>query len=169
MAENAPDGGPPMPEPPQGEPRENGALRGEPLRVRPMAELLAALERRERQRVPVEAPELGALFYVRGLSRAEVLHIQRIATNPRTGQLNQSRIDAETILLAVVEPKITAEDYERLRSLPGVNPAINRLQTKIAELTTGVSADDQALGDQDGVGGEAGAVGAAGRFPGGAP
>jgi hypothetical protein len=112
--------------------QSNGALP-----VRSMDEILAELDQRgQPERHEVRVPEWGAVFYVRGLTRAEVLHIDRISTS-RKGVVDKGAQDLETLLIGVVEPKITREHYMRLRHRADANPIINRLQGKIAELTTG--------------------------------
>jgi hypothetical protein len=112
--------------------QHNGALP-----VRSMDEILAELDQRgQPERYEVKVPEWGAVFYVRGLTRAEVLHIDRISTS-RKGVVDKGTADLETLLIGVVEPKITREHYMRLRHRVDANPIINRLQNKIAGLTTG--------------------------------
>jgi hypothetical protein len=114
----------------------NGALP-----VRSMDEILAELDQRgQPERHEVRVPEWGAVFYVRGLTRAEVLHLDRISmirTGPEKGMVDKGKQDLETLLIGVVEPKITREHYMRLRHRADANPIINRLQGKISELTTG--------------------------------
>lgn len=118
----------------------NGATNGA-LPVRSMDEILAELDQRGQPEAhAVEVPEWGATFRVRGLTRAEVLHIDRISTN-RKGVVDKATQDLETLLLGVVEPKITREHYARLRHRADANPIINRLQNKIGELTTGEKVD----------------------------
>jgi hypothetical protein len=116
--------------------QSNGALP-----VRSMDEILAELDQRgQPERHEVKVPEWGAVFYVRGLTRAEVLHIDRITmilAGPGKGTVDKGKQDLETLLIGVVEPKITREHYMRLRHRADANPIINRLQGKIAELTTG--------------------------------
>jgi hypothetical protein len=66
--------------------QSNGALP-----VRSMDEILAELDQRgQPERHEVKVPEWGAVFYVRGLTRAEVLHIDRISTS-RKGRRGQGR------------------------------------------------------------------------------
>jgi hypothetical protein len=113
------------------------AQRNGALPVRSMDEILAELDQRgQPERHEVRVPEWHAVFYVRGLTRAEVLHIDRISTS-RKGVVDKGAQDLETLLIGVVEPKITREHYMRLRHRADANPIINRLQGKIAELTTG--------------------------------
>lgn len=128
----------------------NGAL----LPVRTMDEILAELDQRgQPPTAEVPVPEWRATFRVRGLTRAEVLHISRLATHG--GRLappgDQAVQDVETLLLGVVEPKITREHYARLRHRSDANPIINRLQTKIAELTTGERVENAAGEEVDAV------------------
>jgi hypothetical protein len=109
----------------------NGALP-----VRSMDEILAELDKRgQPEAVDVPCPELGSLFRVRGLTRAELMHMNTIAT--RKGVTNQGMLDEMSLTTGVVEPKITVEQYRRLRHRADANPAIQRLQNKIAELTSG--------------------------------
>jgi hypothetical protein len=111
--------------------QSNGALP-----VRSMDEILAELDQRgQPEAVDVPCPELGSLFRVRGLTRAELMHMNTIAT--RKGVTNQGMLDEMSLTTGVVEPKITVEQYRRLRHRADANPAIQRLQTKIAELTSG--------------------------------
>jgi hypothetical protein len=111
--------------------QSNGALP-----VRSMDEILAELDKRgQPEAVDVPCPELGSLFRVRGLTRAELMHMNTIAT--RKGVTNQGMLDEMSLTTGVVEPKITVEQYRRLRHRADANPAIQRLQTKIAELTSG--------------------------------
>lgn len=111
--------------------QSNGALP-----VRSMDEILAELDQRgQPEAVEVPCPELGSLFRVRGLTRAELMYMNTAAT--RKGVTNQGMLDEMSLTTGVVEPKITVEQYRRLRHRADANPAIQRLQNKIAELTSG--------------------------------
>jgi elongation factor P--beta-lysine ligase len=114
--------------------QSNGALP-----VRSMDEILAEAQRHEPEYALVECPELGSSFKVRGLSRAEVLYIARVSTNPKTGQADQQKADIESALHGIVEPKINEGQYRALCHLPHASPALARIQTKISELSTGVA------------------------------
>jgi hypothetical protein len=112
------------------------AERNGALPVRSMDEILAELDQRgQPEAVEVAVPEWGTTFRVRGLTRAEVLHMN--GSTSRNGRVNQALLDEMTMTTAVVEPKITPEQYRRLRHRADANPIISRLQNKIAELTTG--------------------------------
>lgn len=114
--------------------KQNGA--GAALPVRSMDEILAELDKRgQPDAVDVAVPEWGATFRVRGLTRAEVLRMNTMAT--RNGRVDQAMLDELTMTTAVVEPRIGVEHYRRLRHRADANPIISRLQNKIAELTTG--------------------------------
>lgn len=112
--------------------------------VHSLDEILAELDKRGQPAgAVVKVPEWGPLFgvealefKVRGLTRAEVIHIDRISTN-RKGVVDKATQDLETLLMGVVEPKFTREHYARLRHRADANPILNRLQNKIGELTTG--------------------------------
>jgi hypothetical protein len=111
--------------------QHNGALP-----VRSMDEILAELDQRgQPEAVEVPCPELGSLFRVRGLTRAELMYMNTAST--RKGITNQAMLDEMSLTTGVVEPRITVEQYRRLRHRADANPAIQRLQTKIAELTSG--------------------------------
>src|SRR5687767_7652348 len=96
--------------------------------IRPMSEILADLDERGMETTLVPVAELGASFKVRGLSRAEVLRISR-QTTAKDGATNQALADWLTIEAAVVEPRISKEEYDDFRQHPRATAAINRIQT----------------------------------------
>ncbi|CAA9246726.1 MAG: hypothetical protein AVDCRST_MAG77-1843 [uncultured Chloroflexi bacterium] len=117
------------------------------LKYRPIMDILAQIQAGGDGREEVEVPEFGAKFRIKGLSRSEVLHISKSATDPRTGQLDQAKADWLTIQAAVEQPRISEADYDRLRRDARANKLINILQTKLGELTSGTKTD--AAGDQE--------------------
>lgn len=133
-----------------------------PLRVIPMDELLSLLDLRQPERHPVEVPEWGAIFYVRGLSRNEVLQFNRLSTNQKTGVQDQAKADQLQFCRCVLEPRVTAEQYDLLRERPDASAILQRIQARIAALTSGEPAEDAAGGGVD-------AVTAAEFLPGRAP
>jgi hypothetical protein len=98
----------------------NGALP-----VRSMDEILAELDQRgQPERHEVKVPEWGAVFYVRGLTRAEVLHIDRISTN-RKGIVDKGAQDLETLLIGVVEPTAPRRCEPDYQPLAGQDCGVN--------------------------------------------
>ncbi len=113
--------------------QSNGALP-----VRSMDEILAELEADGPETKIVPAPELRTSFTVRGLTRAEMLHVLRQAGDLSTGRIvNLDRSDELQLTLGVVEPKITPAHYKRLRHRAEANAVLTRLLAAIGDLTNG--------------------------------
>jgi hypothetical protein len=81
----------------------------------------------------LEIAEWGGAVQVRGLTRAEWFYAQSQARNPRTGQIDEARLQQELFLIGVVQPRFTAEQYKVLSHTLSVPTA--KVMGKIIELS----------------------------------
>lgn len=87
----------------------------------------------------VTLPELGGMrVYVRPLTRAETMRIMHATTNPRTNAVDMQARDKLILIASVVEPRLSSQQYDALARTRGASVALDRLQARINELTTGV-------------------------------
>lgn len=121
------------------------------LRVIPMDELLSLLDLRQPERYAVEVPEWGAIFYVRGLSRNESLQFVKLSTNAKTNVMDSAKADQLQFCRGVLEPRVSAEQYQLLRERPDASAILQRIQNRIAALTSGEPAEDAAGQEVDAV------------------
>jgi hypothetical protein len=117
-------------------------------------DVLAILDTRGPELHPVECPELGGItVQVRGLSRAEVLRIEK-ATTLANGKQDTAKADEMTFLWAVVEPRPSREDYQQLRQNPAASRALQRIHSRISALT-GIAREAKKAQEEDDAGEDA--------------
>ena len=121
-------------------------------------EVLSHLDLKGPELHPVKCPELGGTpeepfeAKVRGLSRAEVLRIEKATTAPN-GKQDAAKADEMTFLWAVIDPRPTREEYQQLKQDPSASPALQRIHSKISDLT-GIAKEIKKAEQDDGDGGE---------------
>ncbi len=82
----------------------------------------------------IEVPEFGGEVRVKGLTRADIVRIRKVATAAGRGQADEATFDREVFLAGVVEPKFTAEAFDQLSSTALATP-IARVLNTILELS----------------------------------
>lgn len=105
-------------------------------------DVLAELDTKGPERHAVECPELGRQadgsprrVWVRPLTHNEELRITNRTLDVRKQAINHSLADQLRFLWGVVEPPITPAQYEDLKNTPAASAALQRILTKISELS----------------------------------
>src|SRR4051812_26831353 len=90
--------------------------------VRPWGDIRQDVDTRGLVTKEIRSPEFGAMFKVRGLSRAEKHYLNGPTFRDQTGRLDASRVEEEMLCIAVVEPPLKHEEYKALRHNATINP-----------------------------------------------
>lgn len=84
------------------------------------ADILQAVDIDE---VDVDVPEWGLVVRVRGISRAEYRAIEKLSTDPATGETDAELADVHLLVAGMLEPRVTVEEATAIvngKSIPSV-------------------------------------------------
>lgn len=92
----------------------NGVATIEPVSTRRLttADILAANDIVDEE---VDVPEWGGTVLIRGFTKARQMELRRMATDPKTGRVDNERLEMQLFIYGVIDPQFVAAQATELR------------------------------------------------------
>lgn len=115
------------------------------MRLLTAAEILAANDIVEEE---VEVPEWGGAVRIRAFTKARQQELRRMATDPRTGRIDNEKLEMQIFIHGVIEPEFAPVQQTELRLKSA--GAMDRVLTRIMAISglTSEAVDDAKKSDE---------------------